>query len=119
MVKLAKCFAESSDMSLAYKDHLIAKAIISVLFSDSTPIRKKNDIFSIVETCSTPHFNLEAVITGVGYTRKFRECFNIDKFGTFTESILFTEYVFFVIIISVMIYERSFKKSTKKSTEVF
>lgn len=93
MVKLAKCFAESSDMSLAYKDHLIAKAIISVLFSDSTPIRKKNDIFSIVETCSTPHFNLEAVITGVGYTRKFRECFNIDKFGTFTESILFTEYV--------------------------
>ena len=93
MVKLAKCFAESSDMSLAYKDHLIAKAIISVLFSDSTPIRKKNDIFSIVETCSTPHFNLETVITGVGYTRKFRECFNIDKFGTFTESILFTEYV--------------------------
>ena len=93
MVKLAKCFAESSDMSLAYKDHLIAKAIISVLFSDSTPVRKKNDIFAIVETCSTPHFNLEAVITGVGYTRKFRECFNVDKFGTFTESILFTEYV--------------------------
>ena len=93
MLKLAKCFAESSEISEAYKDHLIAKAIISVLFSDSTPARKKNDIFSIVETCSTKNFHLDAVITGVGYTRKLRECFNIDKFGTFTESILFTEYV--------------------------
>ena len=93
MLKLVRIFAESDDVSLAYKDHLIAKAIVSVLFSDSTPVRKKNDIFSIVETCSTVHFNLEAVITGVGYTRKFRDCFNIDKFGTFTESILFTEYV--------------------------
>jgi len=93
MLKLAKSFAESSDVSSAYKDHIIAKAIVSILFSDSTPLRKKNDIFSIVETCPTPNFNLEAVITGVGYTRKLRECFNIDKFGTFTESILFTEYV--------------------------
>lgn len=93
MLHLAKAFAEDSSVSLAYKDHLIAKAIISVLFSDSTPVRKKNDIFAIVETCSTQNFNLEAVIPGVGYTRKFRECFNIDKFGTFTESILFTEYV--------------------------
>lgn len=93
MLKLAKIFAESSDMSALYKDHLIAKAIISILFSDSTPVKKRNDIFGIVETCSTPNFNLEATITGVGYTRKLRECFNIDKTGTFTESILFTEYV--------------------------
>ena len=35
---------------------------------------------------------MEAEIQGVGYTRKFRECFNIDKTGTFTEGILFTEY---------------------------
>lgn len=93
MLKLARIFAESSEMSEMYKNHLIAKAIVSVLFSDSTPVKKKNDIFAIVETCPTPFFNLDATITGVGYTRKLRECFNIDKTGTFTESILFTEYV--------------------------
>ena len=92
MLKLTKIFAESSQMSEAYKDHLIAKAIISILFSDSTPVKKKNDIFAIVETCSTPNFNLEATIHGVGYTRKLRDCFHIDKTGTFTEGILFTEY---------------------------
>ena len=93
MLKLARIFAESTAMSEMYKDHLIAKAIISILFSDSTPVKKKNDVFAIVETCPTPNFNLEATITGIGYTRKLRECFNIDKTGTFTESILFTEYV--------------------------
>lgn len=93
MVKLARIFAEQDGKSEAYKDHLIAKAIVSILFSDSTPAKKKNDIFAIVETCSTKNFHMDAVITGVGYTRKLRECFNIDKLGTFTESNLFTEYV--------------------------
>jgi len=92
MLYLARCFAENDDVSLAFKNHIIAKAIVSVLFSDSTPVGKKNDIFNIVETCPTPQFNLEAVISGVGYTRKLRECFNIDKLGNFTESILFTQY---------------------------
>ncbi len=92
MLKLARIFSESSQMSEQYKDHLIAKAIISILFSDSTPVKKKNDIFSIVETCPTPNFNMDATIHGIGYTRKLRECFHIDKTGTFTEGILFTEY---------------------------
>ena len=93
MLKLAKIFASSTNMAEAYKDHLIAKAIISILYSDSAPVKKKNDILAIVESCPTPNFNFEAVIKGVGYTRKLRECFNIDKTGTFTEGILFTEYV--------------------------
>ena len=92
MLYLARCFAENNDTSLAFKNHIIAKAIVSVLFSDSTPVGKKNDIFNIVETCPTEQFNLEAVIPGIGYTRKLRECFNIDKLGNFTESILFTQY---------------------------
>lgn len=93
MLKLARVFAETSVQAEAYKDYIIAKAIVSVLFSDLTSVKKKNDIFSIIQTCSTPNFNLDTVISGVGYSRKLRECFNIDKFGSFTESMLFTEYV--------------------------
>ncbi len=91
-VKLAKCFAESDEVAIKYRNHLVAKAIISVLYSDQTPAQKRNDIFSIVENCHTEEFNLEAVVPGIGYTRKFRDCFNIDKSGTFTEGILVTEY---------------------------
>ncbi len=93
MLKLVKAFAETGDNSEAFKDHLIANAIMTVLFSDETPAQKKNDIFAIVEDCQTDHFYLDAEVQGVGYTRKFRECFNIDKTGNFTEGILLTEYV--------------------------
>ena len=36
---------------------------------------------------------MEAPVQGIGYVRKFRECFTIDKDGSFTESILVTQYI--------------------------
>ena len=86
MLKLAR-------ISNAYKNHLIAKAIMTILYTNETAPNKRNEIFSIIASCSTPEFNLESVIEGVGYTRKFRECFLIDQFGNFTESVLMTEYL--------------------------
>ena len=41
----------------------------------------QNDIFSILNDCSTEKFNLEAPVQGLGYVRKFRDCFIIDKEG--------------------------------------
>ena len=93
MYKLARIFSESSEMSVAYKNHLIAKAIMNILYTNQTATSKRNDIFSILNDCSTDKFNLEAPVQGIGYVRKFRECFIIDKDGTFQESILVTEYV--------------------------
>jgi len=72
---------------------LIAKAIMTILYTNETAPNKRNEIFSILASCSTPEFNLEAVVQGVGYTRKFRECFLIDNSGNFTESVLLTEYI--------------------------
>ena len=93
MYKLARIFSESGEMNEAYKDHLIAKAIMNILYTNQTATSKRNDIFSILNDCSTPHFNSEAPVQGLGYVRKFRECFIIDKDGTFQESILIAEYV--------------------------
>ena len=91
MLKLARIF--SSDESEDYKNYLIAKAIMSILYTNETAPNKKNEIFSILSSCSTSKFNQEAELTGIGYTRKFRECFLIDNGGNFTESVLLTEYV--------------------------
>ncbi len=93
MLTLTKIFAETTDESKRYKNHLIAKAIMTILYTNQTSTAKRNDIFSILATCSTPEFNLEAPVQGLGYVRKFRECFIIDKEGNFTESILVTEYI--------------------------
>ena len=93
MLKLVQIFAEDDDTSTQYRNHLIAKAIMTILYTNQTATSKRNDIFQILATCSTPQFNLEAPVQGIGYVRKFRECFIIDKEGNFTESILVTQYI--------------------------
>lgn len=93
MMKLARIFAEPDEKSEQYKNHLIAKAIMMILYTNQSSAAKRNDIFSILATCSTKEFNLESPVQGVGYVRKFRECFIIDKDGEFTESILITNYI--------------------------
>lgn len=93
MLKLALVFSQNDVDSTAYKNHLIAKAVMTILYTNETAPNKRNEIFSILASCSTPEFNLEAPVQGIGYTRKFRECFLIDNSGNFTESVLLTEYV--------------------------
>lgn len=93
MLKLALVFSQNDVDSNAYKNHLIAKAIMTILYTNETAPNKRNEIFSILASCSTDEFNLEAPVQGIGYVRKFRECFLIDNSGNFTESVLLTEYV--------------------------
>lgn len=93
MLKLVRIFSESSEMANRYKNHLIARAIMSILYSNQSPSSKRNDILSIFNSCSTNEFNSEAPIQGIGYVRKFRECFTLDKDGSFTDGILVTEYI--------------------------
>ena len=93
MLKLALIFAEKGEQANAFKNHLIAKAVMAILYTNETSPNKRNEIFSILDSCSTPEFNLEAPVQGIGYTRKFRECFIIDSQGQFSESVLLTEYV--------------------------
>mgnify|MGYP006990350316 CR=1 FL=1 len=72
---------------------MVAKAIMTVLFSNQNASAKKNDIFTIIADCSTPEFNVNTDIQGIGYTRKFSECFGIDRNGEFGESVLINEYL--------------------------
>ena len=93
MLKLALVFSQNDVDSNAYKNHLIAKAIMNILYTNETAPNKRNEIFSILASCSTDEFSLESPVQGIGYVRKFRECFLIDNSGNFTESVLLTEYV--------------------------
>ena len=93
MIKLARIISQDTEDSIKYKNHLIAKAILDTLYTNQTSASKRNDIFTIVDGCQTEQFNLEAPIQGIGYVRKFRECFVIDRSGDFTESVLITQYI--------------------------
>lgn len=92
-LRLAKIFSQNNEESEQYKNHLIAKALLAVLFSNQTTASKKNEIFTIIEVCHTKDFNFDSRIAGLGYSRSFSECFEIDSNGNFGESVLITDYI--------------------------
>ena len=75
MLSLVSAFARNDDESKRYKNHLIASAITSVLYTNQTPGRIRDQIFSILENCHTDELNLDFEVPGIGYTRQFRKCF--------------------------------------------
>ena len=92
-IRLAKIFSQNNEESIRYKNHLIAKALLAILFSNQTTAHKKNEIFTIIEVCHTDDFNFDSRIAGLGYSRSFSECFEIDSNGNFGESVLITDYI--------------------------
>ena len=93
MLSLVSIFARNDAESTRYKNHLIAKAIISVLYSNQVAAKIRDQIFNILQDCYTNELNLDAEVPGIGYTREFRKCFDIDNHGEFVERILVTKYV--------------------------
>lgn len=93
MLSLVSIFARNDEESIRYKNHLIAKAIISVLYSNQVAAKIRDQIFNILQDCNTKELNLDAEVPGIGYTREFRKCFDIDNHGEFVERILVTKYI--------------------------
>ena len=105
MIKLARIITMDTEDSIKYKNHLIAKAVLDVLYTNQTGAAKRKDIFTIIAGCQTEQFNLEAPVQGIGYVRKFRECFTLDRSGEFSESVLVTQYITSFIDDSLDSYE--------------
>ncbi len=93
MLAYVSIFAKNDQNSVRYKNHLIAKAIIAVLYSNQTASKIRDQIFNILNDCYTSELNLDAEVPGIGYTREFRKCFDIDNHGDFVERILVTKYI--------------------------
>ncbi len=92
-LKLTKIFSKGDEEAAKYKNHLIAKALMAILYSNQITASKKNEIFKILEVCHTPEFDFDTSIQGLGYTRSFSECLEIDSNGNFGESVLITNYI--------------------------
>ena len=93
MLCYVSAFAKNDQDAIKYKNHLIAKAIISVLYSNQVSAKIRDQIFNILKDCYTDELNLDVQVPGVGYTREFRKCFDIDNTGEFVERILVTKYI--------------------------
>ena len=93
MLSYVCIFARNDESSIKYKNHLIAKAIISVLYSNQVAAKIRDQIFNILNDCNTRELSLDTEVPGIGYTREFRKCFDLDKNGEFVERVLVTKYI--------------------------
>jgi hypothetical protein len=63
------------------------------MYSNQGTAGKRDEIFSLFNTCATDALNINAVVQGIGYTRRLQECFLINNQDEFSERVLLTEYV--------------------------
>ena len=93
MLNYVSIFAKNDDKSSKYKNHLIAKSIISILYSNHINMKIRDLIFNILTICNTKELSLNVEVPGIGYTKEFKKCLDIDKNGDFCERAILTKYV--------------------------
>lgn len=88
-----RMFARKDNEAHDFKNHILSKAITSIIYTNQTASKIRDQIFEILSETNTPELNLEAEVKGIGFTRKFRDCFDIDMEGRFAERTVITDYI--------------------------
>ena len=89
----ARMFARKDNEAHDFKNHILSKAITSIIYTNQTASKIRDQIFEILSETNTSELNLEAEVKGIGFTRKFRDCFDIDMEGRFAERTVITDYI--------------------------
>ena len=89
----AKMFARNDSEAYDFKNHILAKAIINIMYTNQTSARIRDQIFEILSETNTPNLSLETEVPGIGFTRQFRNCFDIDSEGRFAEHKIISDYI--------------------------
>lgn len=88
-----KMFARQDKEAQDYKNHILAKAIINIMYTNQTSSKIRDQIFEILTETNTAELSLETEVPGIGFTRMFRNCFDIDSEGRFAERKIITDYI--------------------------
>lgn len=92
-LRLVTVFSGPEEETRVYKNDIIAKAILEVLYSGGAASQIHDQIFAILTSFNTPDLNLETPIVQPGYTRSLRQCLIIDKEGKIGEIQLVSEFI--------------------------
>ena len=88
-----KMFARDDEAAHEYKNHILAKAITNIMYTNQTSSKIRDQIFEILSETYTPELSLETEVPGIGFTRMFRNCFDIDAEGRFAERKIIADYI--------------------------
>ena len=92
-LRLVTIFSGDEQDTRIYKNDIIAKAILEVLYSGGSAAQIHDQVFAILTSFNTPDLNLDSQIVQPGYTRSLRQCMIIDKEGKINEMQLVSEFI--------------------------
>ena len=92
-LKYVYLFTEEESKVIAYKNNIIAKAILDILTSGKEPAQVRDHVVAILTTFHTKDINLDSQIVQPGYIRTLRQCLNIDQTGKINTIQLVTEFI--------------------------
>ena len=92
-LRLVTVFSGVEEETKIYKNDIIAKAILEVLYSGGAASQIHDQIFAILTSFNTSDLSLESLIVQPGYTRTLRQCLIIDKEGKIGEIQLVSEFI--------------------------
>ena len=91
-LKLVSIFSRSEDEIITYKNDIIARALVELLYSGGTPSQIRDQIFAVLTSFNTRDLNLDSKVVVPGWTRPLRQCLIIDKDGKLPEMQLLGEF---------------------------
>ena len=91
-LKLVSIFSRSEDEIITYKNDIIARALVEILYSGGTPSQIRDQVFAVLTSFNTKDLNLDSKVFVPGWTRPLRQCLIIDKDGKLPEMQLLGEF---------------------------
>jgi DNA helicase HerA-like ATPase len=92
-LKLVGVFAREEENVITYKNDIIARALLDVLYSGSPAGQMRDHLVAILTSFKTKDLSLETKLIQPGYVRTLRQCLIIDKDGKLHEIQLITEFL--------------------------
>ena len=91
-LKLVSVFCKDEETVITYKNDIIGRALVELLYSGGTPSQIRDQIFAVLTSFSTKDLNLDSKVIVPGWTRPLRQCLIIDKDGKLPEMQLLGEF---------------------------
>ena len=92
-LKLVSIFARNDDNVIQYKNDIIARALLDILYSGNPASQTRDHLLAILTAFNTKDLNLETKVSQPGYIRTLGQCLLIDKDGKLHEMQLVTEFI--------------------------
>jgi len=92
-LRLVSVFAREEENVIVYKNDIIARALLDILYSGSPAGQIRDHLVAVLTTFKTKDLSLDTKLIQPGYIRTLRQCLIIDKDGKLHEIQLVTEFL--------------------------